>query len=216
MRRVELKDGVSCWCDTLRLDAQVDGGWRKQPTYLSLVGPHNAVRACWARLVGGKGSLSIGEHYVALESPRDYLRLSCPLPERRLHLVLAHQTATSQVSVWAKQFYLYGSDADVFYSRLSRMCVVPMRAEWAAELLRAGLEPVPSPSPHEGEPPVLAAGPVRLLEGFGDPVYSVAADAAAWAKIVSDGLRDGRFPTLYGQRRALLRALWARSEALGV
>lgn len=165
------------WCDTVRATA------RGEIVVLSMFGPHNAVRAIWARMVGSRLPVVVGaadgmsddDTYKLADDGAGYFRAQAPLDHQRLHTVLLHASTTHHASPFSTQFAQVGPRPEVaYFARLSRFCPVPLRDSWRESLWVLGQR----------------EGLIVELQGHGMPGYAVDA-TDAWAGVVRGGIETG-------------------------
>lgn len=167
------RNGLRAWCDGYRLTSN------NIAVFFSLFGDVNAVRGIWANLMKYRRkhtTLPIDGVHAGLAEGVKYVTLRQPLGHQQLHLVMVHPDATTQLTPFAKNFFLVGADLAVqFWGRFNRLCPIPMRAAWRDEIWKLGVE----------------RGLISELDGIGLPACGVRADAA-WQPIVSEAVKAGR------------------------
>lgn len=169
--------GMTCWVDSFRKEGY--GGL----VLLSAFGNRNAVNAVWATLVGNTGrkradgSVHIGDTYVRRIDDASYATIKAPLGEGLLHVILLHESATQQASMFESGFFQLGPNAsERYFPRMSALCPIPLRQEWRDDVWALGLQ-------HKLIVP---------LEGFGMTVHKIVTSAENWAPVIRDAILEGR------------------------
>lgn len=172
LRRVEAK-GMTCWSDSLRTVGYGD------VVVLSMFGDRNAVRAAWATIFNRKRwpCVRVGESSVSRREGEAYSTIQQSLGRGLLHVVIVALKATRMGSTFESSFYQLGPQADdLFFSRLTQRCRVPMRPSWQPEIWKIGVE----------------SSAIRLLPGYGLPCYEVDTSTDTWGPLIKDALCSGR------------------------
>ena len=117
--------------------------------FLSVLGPQEAVRAVFARLMqdrgleGRKADGRENDIYLRRDKTAKYHRHTRKLLCGLWHMTLTHERAVVNTDAHGVRFVL-SWDAieppDTFFSVLDSACPVPMLKEWAGELWKKGLE----------------------------------------------------------------------------
>jgi hypothetical protein len=164
--------GFTFWCDGFR----AHGGTL---IFISMFGVQASVRAAWAHIVRqSRPSIEIGPETVSLADLR-YQTIRTLIDHQYAHFVVIHPDATSMVSPFNERFFLVGERPEVqYWTRFNRMCQVPVRDSWRAELWALGLE----------NKLILPLDGMGLMKG-----YRVETTSAEWSAVVSEGVRTGRF-----------------------
>lgn len=163
--------GLSCWSDGFRSNG-------RHLISLSMFGPRNSVRACWASLSERHhASVELAGTHLSREKDVHYLSLSAPIGHQLVHLMILHPDATEQISPYADRFFLLSQrPEETFFPRLNRLCRVPFRRTWAPVLWQVGVE----------------AELITPLPGHGLPGYLVNADTDAWKTATMTAVQKGR------------------------
>lgn len=177
---LEVAGDLACYCDTVRGTTRYYDEHSLEILLLSLIGPTNAVRAAWAKLVAAARSktapsIRIGGYSAARNVDTTYHSATAPLGRGLLHLIMYHPSL-SALAPATESFYVVGPDAEVsYFDRLSRWCPIPFRSAWRDVLWERGR----------------AANVITLQPGHGREVWSVATTRESWEPIVVDALTDG-------------------------
>lgn len=158
--------------------------------FLSMYGNRNAVRGCWAKLVGrpipAKNTRKSRGRYTGDEFKINVGGVDITInPEQRplsvhsqyadQHHVVMLNPALSDFASAKLDYLLMLGDHTSLVARLSQFVSIPMRREWSEYLWRVGIE----------------KKFIRKFEGFGTQVSSVSKDFNTWLDIVKAGLTSG-------------------------
>lgn len=166
--------GVSCYAESHRFL-----GENGHTILLSLFGPRNAVRACWATFFDRKRwpMVRVGNIPASREEGQPYTTIQTPLGKDLLHTIIIHSGATRQGTAFTQTFFQVGPDAEErFFGRLCHLCPVPMRPAWKQDVWELGLQ-------HKI---------ITSLEGFGLPLYQIHTSSDQWGPVIQTALAEKR------------------------
>lgn len=153
--------------------------------FLSLLGPQQAVKALWARLVKGEAATLTFEARaqvqfcrLAPEGPRSWRFFTASLPAAAGY----HGMLIPEVALYTTERHDFlllpreqGDSAVLHYRFLNRRMDLPLHPSWAAWLWERALQ----------------TGEAALLDGYGLEAYRCAPDPEALAEDLTASIRDG-------------------------